>query len=364
MIEYMAEAKAYRIAYAESLRKEEEAKTLRIVQDGRCKEVAMALREWKTKHDQLREWNPSIADVLRAIHNNISIKALVEADPSACDQEIDAATLNAFFDNFRSFCETWRDNRLCQLMEQISQSNNVVWQDFHVSANYRRTLSKLATTVFRCVPVDRWQFCSAHLNSNEDYDGPECHFMFFPEYLHHRCNSIKLCKEKSLGRKCFSPLHLGAGHIEIHRTPWSADHLVFDAKASHVVRKIIEACKMHPATTTVEELDQRNPYLVCLRCTFGNKCDGERLVEARSWRVALRHAMKVHWGDNRVEWEVINEEDAKPLRQEFNENRQSCAAKMVEWRCAYCVDQAEEPDEMTASQLIRHLRTWCVTSGS
>lgn len=355
MVDYMAEAKAYRLAYIEATRKEEEKKKCRRIKDGRRAVVAEALRDWKRKNNKLKEWGPSIADVLMAKHNGVSIKVLVKETSEA---DIDASALAIFFSDFEKYCEAWIGNTRYQMLHPIMRMM-IVAERVHgaISQPLRWPMTyTLATMVFTCT-VKNSCLCS-FTDADDRFSEPQTHYMYFPEYLHHRCNTIHLRNPSKDGR--LKPaLRLGFGYPfpqHVMRAPWSADALVFDDKASQLVSKIVRACGMDPSTTTVNELDNRDPRVVCLKCTYGHRCDGERSVEVRSWRVAVRHAMKVHWGDSRVEWEVICDEDAKRLRMESAAKMSQARALHPQWRCAWCVDQSKEPDDMSIMLIRHHLR--------
>jgi len=94
-----------------------------------------------------------------------------------------------------------------------------------------------------------------------------------------------------------------------------------------------------------------------LKCTFGHRCDGERRVSVRSWRSAVIHCMKTHWGSSIVEWERLSDPDAEKARalERQTKNGHSQPA-IAEWRCAHCQDMPQEPDKMTLAALHLHLR--------
>jgi hypothetical protein len=112
--------------------------------------------------------------------------------------------------------------------------------------------------------------------------------LYYPQYLHHRCNSITF-KQFNKADDDELALSLGSGyHGELIRQKWTCEKLEF---ASGVVRKIIETCGWNWKTMTAKELDKLDPRLVCLKCTWGHRCDGERRVTVRNWRSAVRGSL-------------------------------------------------------------------------
>ena len=111
--------------------------------------------------------------------------------------------------------------------------------------------------------------------------------LWYPHFLHHLCTSIRprrpferhsiedaLSTEKRYDGTC--------------QTPWNTDALELDEKASRATRNVLEACGMDWQTTTAEELDARDPRVVCLKCTYGARVDGERRFRVWTWRDAVR----------------------------------------------------------------------------
>ena len=115
--------------------------------------------------------------------------------------------------------------------------------------------------------------------------------MYYPEYLHHRCNRIRL-RDWSDPDEDEPALSLGKGYHQyedrVVRQQWNSEKLEYDKDASRVIKKILQTCGWDWKTMTVGKLDQLDPRLVCLKCTYGHRCDGERRVSVRSWRSAVR----------------------------------------------------------------------------
>ena len=63
--------------------------------------------------------------------------------------------------------------------------------------------------------------------------------------------------------------------------------LHFDDRASRTVKNILEAGGRDLEKATVGDMDKGNDRFVCLKRTFGEKCDGKRTVRVWSWRDAV-----------------------------------------------------------------------------
>jgi len=144
---------------------------------------------------------------------------------------------------------------------------------------------RLAVSVFTC---------QKGLCHNDPDEAAKPHqYMYYPEYLHHRCNRIRRIDWADPDEEA-PPLSLGSGYRSgVVRQPWSCEDLEYDEKASRVVKKILQACGWDWKTMTVKELDKLDPRLVCLKCTYGHRCDGERRVSVRNWRNAVRNIINI-----------------------------------------------------------------------
>jgi hypothetical protein len=113
--------------------------------------------------------------------------------------------------------------------------------------------------------------------------------MWFPEYLHHGCNTItsRPSLEKVLEVDDCLVVERLQPNATFKRMPWKSGHLKFDWKASVVVNHILLACGLDWEKTTTKELDALDPRVVCLKCNFGQRCDGERRCSVMSWRYAV-----------------------------------------------------------------------------
>jgi hypothetical protein len=158
----------------------------------------------------------------------------------------------------------------------------------------RRKLS-LATTIFECERPAGWSVHAGPMRNIDwniafEYIKTSYQGMFYPEFLHHECNIIRTMSMEEVVTDVASDKALVLGHgFERHmlRRPWSCKHLRFDQKASDVAAKVVKACGLDPGTASVQDMDNQGARLVCLKCTHGEQCDGERTVEVRPWRNAV-----------------------------------------------------------------------------
>lgn len=120
--------------------------------------------------------------------------------------------------------------------------------------------------------------------------------MWYPEFLHHGCNWIEKAeipkgpvKDFAVAARITDPLlRLSSYKFRegFKRKPWTSTGLAFDRKASRVAKKFVTACGLDPKEASVEDMDQLDARVVCLKCSFKHKPDGERSMEIRTWRQA------------------------------------------------------------------------------
>ncbi|KIJ66542.1 hypothetical protein HYDPIDRAFT_26881 [Hydnomerulius pinastri MD-312] len=178
--------------------------------------------------------------------------------------------------------------------------------------------------------------------------------MYYPEYIHHRCNRIQ--------RKKWDVLHtvgtvtLGEGYphhcVQQER---NFEKLVYNARASRTVKNVVEACGLDPEYTTPQTLDKLDPRLVCLKCSYGNLPDGERIMTVRTWRDSVAHSVNTHFGDSRVRWQEISDAEAQELRDLQKADMEAKVPSRRVWRCAHCRDKDGEPERMKLDDMIDHL---------
>ncbi|KAK0184628.1 hypothetical protein F5146DRAFT_938404, partial [Armillaria mellea] len=219
---------------------------------------------------------------------------------------------------------------------------------------------QLATCVFAC--TDRHGLHGDMAKAG--YDATACS-MWFPEYLHHPCNArctvFDESDEDKIGKGVCDHAELALTHDSetrmTRRREWSTDSLVFDYKASRVVRKILNACSLDPSIT-VEELDKADPRVVCLKCSFGAKCDGERIFPILTWRTAVHHCMRKHWGDLTVAWQQISDEEAvvtRELERKEPQKRGIQPKARKDWRCSTCTGTSLDNGQLTLVDVKTHL---------
>jgi hypothetical protein len=216
---------------------------------------------------------------------------------SPSDSRVDFSYITKPFTTLASFVSQWQDEKMGELVRLLPASVG------HMGPE----ALKLATSVFAC------QRGSFH-DQFSKVSWPENHHpcMWFPEFLHHPCNALDKLVETWHGGEDddydeHGPDDDEATRIDrdVHQGPslkvnaefpgrgwrrrqWSTKWLAFDHKASRTVRNILNACTLNQ-TTTVMELDKEDPRVVCLKCTYGAKPDGERRFPVLTWRNAVGH---------------------------------------------------------------------------
>lgn len=111
--------------------------------------------------------------------------------------------------------------------------------------------------------------------------------LWYPHFLRHGCTSIR--ERWRDEKRCINDaLSTASQYPGTCQTPWNTDVLELDEKASRATCNILEACGMDWEAATTEELDARDPRVVCLKCTYGARCDGERSFRVWTWRDAVR----------------------------------------------------------------------------
>ena len=233
-----------------------------------------ALRAWSNwcKNNFTTELMPSPVDIL----NWEPVKTLVNF-PSK-DEVVLRQFAELFQEKLLSFVTTRRNQQFWAVI------NRWIFRDMPLVAPNPLYELRLAVCVFTCGEG------GLHMKDPE-YDPYRYSMMWYPEFLHHPCNSICRiipCREgedRVLNKNPYLRAHNPFSGCR--RKAWSADSLAFDDKASRTIKNILEACKLDPKSTTVEVLDKLDLRLVCLKCSFGAKPNGERWFPVRSWRNAV-----------------------------------------------------------------------------
>ncbi|KAF9260775.1 hypothetical protein L218DRAFT_962097 [Marasmius fiardii PR-910] len=314
---------------------------------------------WERRHHATAEWHMYRTEhclVGNFVPNPIDIwfwapvKAVIEK-PS--DVVVNAESFNQPMTGFLSFLKQWQEEKQHELVRLLP---------FFMVGDFwypRPHHLKLAICVLSCT-------CSFHYQFGDDW--PEEHYpcMWFPEFLHHPCNTLErrsywsdddtkqgLIDKEVCGAPC---LRADLEFKGFRRRKWSTKYLAFDQKASRTVQNILTVCGLSPNTTT-EQLDAADPRLVCLKCTYGAKCDGERRFPILTWRTAVQHSFRKHWGDSTVAWQKVVDEDAVSAREmEVSEPARrgvSIPAKRL-WRCGTCKDTPQDRGRMTFTAMQDH----------
>jgi hypothetical protein len=260
MIDYMGQVKAYRA-------KEER---LQLIAERKAS-AQEAWSRWR-QENMTTDLMPSPVDILKWA----PVGALIDLPSEEAVRCLRFARL--FQEKLASFVRTWRDEQLRAVARECDYEDMPqMW------INPPATL-QLAVCVFTCRGT-------IHQEAPE-YNPKEYTLMWHPEFLHHPCNSIcriyhdrEVEEDKVLdGNANLKVSHLFEG---CRRKSWTHDKLLFSERASRTVRNILMACKLDHKSTTVHALDKLDPRLVCLKCSFGAKTDGERRFPIWSWREAV-----------------------------------------------------------------------------
>ncbi|KAF9523114.1 hypothetical protein CPB83DRAFT_863488 [Crepidotus variabilis] len=293
------------------------------------------------------------------------------------DEALVSKDFKPIIDGFTSFVAIFRSAIAIDLIELAKKSNifiragtlgSCIAPSLDSSLELLKNLD-LAIIVFRCIYYThhefnrRWLVDEGILLPGQPIDlaTPELRepCMWYPEFLHHPCCTMtrRNWDERRAGE--YTYLKIDNLYRDFRRDPWDVKKkLTFDEKASKTVRNLLAACKMDPATTTAARLDQVNRRFVCLKCTFGIKCDGERSVRVWSWRDAVQHSLKIHFGDAQVKWECISlEYTSKACNLEVTERVVRGYLKPEHqkvWKCVACRDRTFEVGRMSWQGLQTH----------
>ncbi|KAJ6575464.1 hypothetical protein B0H19DRAFT_1128806 [Mycena capillaripes] len=218
--------------------------------------------------------------------------------PAAVD--VDEQTFEALLPDFPGMIATWRQGLVDQMVKVYKRSNKETTMDDDAI----KTHLKLATTVFKCSECDEssfddWIFFGSRLENQR-----RCRPLFYPNVLSHRC--LSRMADMSMGIAFLFDI--------VRDVPWRASPLSIDPRTTEIVEKIVVACGMDPATTTVEDMDAADVRLACHACadreeaapsdggadasTSAASAAGEKqptTARAYSWRNAVRHHGELHW---------------------------------------------------------------------
>ncbi|KAG2141027.1 hypothetical protein DEU56DRAFT_796766 [Suillus clintonianus] len=323
MVEFMGQMREFRI-------QQERKQQIR----ERQSLVATIYSDWQREKGYHRFLMPTAADLFRMprVRNIAELPA---------HMTVTAEDFQPIREELFDMVDAWKRRTRDDLRSDLPWQLDIpYWVDLSVDCE------GLAIAVFTCT---EW-LCE---DISEPNDSPR--YMYFPEYLHHRCNRIRRRKWDELDPA--NTLAMGQGYPgSTVQREWSMDGLEIDKKASRTVRNILDACNLNWRETTVLQLDNLDPRLVCLKCSYGNLCDGERPMIVRSWRESVKHCAKKHWSDSSVKWQKISDEETKSLRQDQEQAAASTTPPLRKiWRCTHCHNKPREPEKMTAQEMTDHL---------
>lgn len=149
------------------------------------------------------------------------------------DTPEDQNLTGAFFrekllEHLPSIIEEWRPAKIQELIEIMRKSVPTAGEaELH-----------LATSVFTC------KNCYA---AN----------MHYPQMFYHSCCNRSPPDHVSAERKPY---------IIFGRGSWKSQHLTLSDHGSRVVKTLVEACSLDPATTTIQDMHSANPLIECTNC--------------------------------------------------------------------------------------------------
>lgn len=298
------------VEYMEGIRELRLANDRRMFVDGRREAIAKLWSIWLAKEPQLKRYPPgyflpTVIDILEHPRTHVLIN-----EPG--ERMFSKEEIIAFLDGFHGAIEEWRKEKSELLFGFVSDAcrRSIGLEDESSVLASGLGWLELAMVVFSCIGFDRTVHLTAQvcddptLPWNPDSTDPialrspesgyklqEYNCMWFPECLHHAC-----CKARAPtwdDRQFRHEMYLGINRLKVNETTWlrraawSAETLRFNAKASVVMKHVLQACGL-PLTTRTKDLDELSPRLVCLKCTHGHRCDGERQVVVRTWRDTVR----------------------------------------------------------------------------
>ncbi|KAF5329362.1 hypothetical protein D9619_009185 [Psilocybe cf. subviscida] len=337
-----------------------------ILQRERRKAIHRLYLEWRNQKFVLYKYPawyvmPGPLDVL----GDAQVKQLLEL-PN--DVEIDDFTAQADVSlrlHLPSIVRSFRHDRniiFLNAIERVTSVPGVVsflsWYRHGYSASSTHGQFALAAVVFRC---KAWahEYVDGALARDQgagtfEYGrwkragtAPEP-LLWYPEFLTHACCALHWDHHGNFGRRPKPEGNFNAGGMydgsDVYQRAWKDKELEFNQVASRNVLRILKACGMSDKTT-VEELDARDPRVVCLTCSFGAKCDGERTMRIWGWREVVNHSVSTQFGNSVVEWQCLSPEDtaeAKRLEdtEHVKKNYPTPANKKV-WRCtawSFCTE--------------------------
>ncbi|KDR86106.1 hypothetical protein GALMADRAFT_235341 [Galerina marginata CBS 339.88] len=328
---------------------------------------------WRHKPANLKTYPadmlmPGPADVLEWP----SIQSFITEDD---DEEYDAkAAMLVIKTLMPVFIASWRYTVLHNLWRKAYTSNPMsppfLKRNF---VDYEDCLPQLqlAAVVFRCIVGAHWRYDEKRMeddgiwipgsgvNKYELKDNIQpC--LWYPHFFFHPCHTMERYTYDEERTRDNKNLSIDKQYPHYRRSSFKLEHLEFDDKASRIVKNLLDAAELSYDSTTVQDMDTLDQRFVCLKCSFGGKCDGSRRVRVWSWRDAVQHCFKSHFGDSRIAWECILPEDAEKARKlqtiEHSKRGYLSEQDCKVWKCMRCRDTSSDHGRMKWTQLKNHFR--------
>ncbi|KAF9071977.1 hypothetical protein BDP27DRAFT_1321230, partial [Rhodocollybia butyracea] len=308
----------------------------------------------KTAANAWHEYRIKNCDAQELLPNQIDIwlwRPVIKIISQPSEVEVTQTSFDAVFRGLPAFIKFWQEDKMDQLLRIASHPK---W----ITSPGVDDL-QLATCVFSCCQgFNHLRFdkkCTEH--------GESEYPMFYPEFIAHPCNVLTWLglggdEDEMKGLDDCEDVRAFHECKNFRRRRWTTRLLEFDPKASRTVKNILDACGL-PATTTVPRLDDLNPRIVCLKCSYGAKCDGEREHRVMTWRTAVQHNLRKHFGDSQTTFQKISPLDAhQATRLEQAERILQLSAhrkpKAKPWRCIVCKDRPSDPGALTVIGMQKH----------
>ncbi|KAJ7269374.1 hypothetical protein B0H12DRAFT_1095502 [Mycena haematopus] len=199
-----------------------------------------------------------------------------EAETDSKAVVISPASFTRVFKSLSRAISKWEEEKIQELGEQVPIGPSSGW---YSSVSDDMKSLRLAACVFTC--EDKPSIHHAFPHYHNVYPA-----MWFPEFLHHPCNTTGqyIHSEDVPHNPLFDapkPIHWCS------RKKWSSNSIFFDKKASRAVERVLETCGLDYNVVTTQEMDEIDPWFICLKCSYGAKCDGQRPRKTMGWRNAV-----------------------------------------------------------------------------
>jgi len=265
-------------------------------------------------------------------------RACTRRDPSEPDYELSYTRQSSSVPGPRIRFPWWDDEAATKRPSQ--EKNSYKSHPADEKEELRLKDLQLAVVVFRCEEGNSWRG-----NCHQQYDKQRCiddgmwdpnapgtnpwdwghekdniePSLWYPQYFFHPCTSMKssFYVEPDLGPH--ASLSMDHQYERKRSAAWegveedekegverykkitgkyrrNADYSInenprklrFDEKASKTVKNLLEAAGLDEQEVTAAQMDELQLRFVCLKCSHGRQCDGERRVRVWAWREAVR----------------------------------------------------------------------------